>query len=100
MPHDQHGCADLGTKIGSTVARTTTHPQRHITAVLPPFLSRFFLTTPPGRRKPPINGGFLAVTVGFEPKEVRSFSFLLDRKRRNLAVSSLGESLLDPIRSG
>jgi hypothetical protein len=38
----------------------------------------------------------MAVTVGFEPKEVRSSSFLLDRKARIHAASTLVESALHP----
>jgi hypothetical protein len=42
----------------------------------------------------------MAVTVGFEPKEAQSLSFLLGRKPWNLLVSRHIESRLDPIRSG
>jgi hypothetical protein len=42
----------------------------------------------------------MAVTVGFEPKEVRSRSFPFGRKTRNIAVWRLAESRLDPVRSG
>jgi hypothetical protein len=42
----------------------------------------------------------MAVTVGFEPKEVRGFSFLFDRKPLNLAGSRLVEPRLDPNQSG